>query len=73
MKHNKPSKLREMTDQELRDEEAALTDHLFKIRFQAASGQKEDAVATRVIRRNRARVKTILRERELAAQQESKT
>ena len=68
MKANKTSKLREMTDQELRDEEIALTEQLFKIRFQAATGQKENPVATRMARRNRARVKTILRERELAAQ-----
>ena len=72
MKPNKTSKLRDMTVDELRDEEAALTDQLFKYRFQAASGQKEDPVAVRVIRRNRARVKTVLRERELAAQRESK-
>jgi len=72
MKPNKAGKLREMTDQELRDEEHALTEQLFKIRFQAASGQKMDPVAARVARRNRARVKTVLREREIAARRESK-
>ena len=72
MKQNKPGKLREMTDQELLDEEAALTDQMFKIRFQAAAGQQDDPVGARIVRRNRARVKTVLRERELAAQREKK-
>ena len=70
MKPTKPGKLREMTDDELRAEEVALTEQLFKLRFQATSGQQEDPVRVRVIRRNRARIKTILREREIAAERE---
>ena len=70
MKPTKPGKLREMTDEELRSEEVALTEQLFKLRFQATSGQQEDPVRVRVIRRNRARIKSILREREIAAERE---
>jgi large subunit ribosomal protein L29 len=70
MKPTKPGKLREMTDDELHAEEVALTEQLFKLRFQATSGQQEDPVRVRVIRRNRARIKTILREREIAAARE---
>ncbi len=41
---------------------------LFNMRFQAASGQLEDFNRMRALRRDVARMKTILRERELAAQ-----
>jgi len=40
---------------------------LFNLRFQAASGQLEDFNRVTVLRRDVARLKTILRERELAA------
>jgi large subunit ribosomal protein L29 len=40
---------------------------LFNMRFQAAVGQLEDFNRMRAIRRDIARMKTILRERELAA------
>ena len=66
MKPTKPAKYREMTDDELRAEESALSEQLLKMRFQSVSGQQEDPIRLRVIRRNRARIKTILRERELA-------
>jgi large subunit ribosomal protein L29 len=68
MKPTKPSKLRELTEDELLAEDAALSDQLLKMRFQSATGQQEDPVRVRVIRRNRARIKTILREGELAAE-----
>jgi large subunit ribosomal protein L29 len=41
---------------------------LFNLRFQAASGQLEDFNRVTALRRDLARLKTILRERELAAQ-----
>jgi len=41
---------------------------LFKMRFQAASGQLEDFNRMTQLRRDVARMETILRERELAAQ-----
>ena len=39
----------------------------FNLRFQRASGQLEDYTQIRVVRRNIARLLTILREREIAA------
>lgn len=41
---------------------------MFNLRFQAASGQLEDFNRLTALRRDVARLKTILRERELAAQ-----
>lgn len=41
---------------------------LFNMRFQAAAGQLEDFNRMTAVRRDLARMKTILRERELAAQ-----
>lgn len=40
---------------------------IFNMRFQAASGQLEDMNRMKALRRDVARMKTILRERELAA------
>jgi len=41
---------------------------LFRLRFDWASGQLEDNNRIRVVRRDIARLKTILREREIAAE-----
>ncbi len=65
MKPSKPSDLRGLSDGELvtqiRDNERALVD----MQFKKAVGQLENPAAIRVIRRDIARMKTILREREL--------
>jgi large subunit ribosomal protein L29 len=60
--------IREMTDDAILD---AIEDQklaIFNLRFQRATGQLEDTNAIRKIRRDIARLKTILRERHLAAQ-----
>ena len=63
MKHSKPVDLRNLSDDELmqqiRDNESALVD----MRFRQAVGTLEDPSAFRVIRRDIARMKTILNER----------
>jgi large subunit ribosomal protein L29 len=41
---------------------------IFNLRFQRAQGQLKDANAIRKVRRDIARVKTVLRQRELAAE-----
>ena len=41
MKPTKPAKYREMTDDELRAEESALSEQLLKMRFQSVSGQQD--------------------------------
>ncbi len=59
--------LREMTTEQLLNELEDLREALFKQRLQMASGQLEDTNALRYTRRDIARLKTLLRERQLAA------
>lgn len=59
------SELRERDDQELQQLEEELTDELFRLRMQHHTGQLEDTAALKKKRRNIARIKTVLREREL--------
>ena len=64
----KASKYFEMNDQELNDQLKELKGELFNLRFQMATGQLQNPVSIRETRRNIARVKTILRQREMKAQ-----
>jgi len=63
----KSEKVRNLTDEELRHQERDLGDQLFKLKFQLNMGQVESLKKIRGLRRDIARVKTITRERELAA------
>jgi large subunit ribosomal protein L29 len=67
----KPEKVREMTDDELRTREKELHEQLFKLRFQKAIGQLDNALKIRETRRDIARVKTVLRHRRSAAEARS--
>jgi large subunit ribosomal protein L29 len=60
-------KVRNLTDDELRHQERDLQDQLFKLKFQLNMGQTESLKKMRGLRKDIARVKTIARERELAA------
>ena len=62
---NKAKELRELTDEELEKELVDLKDELFRLRFQLATGQLENPLRIREVRRSFARTKTIVREREL--------
>ena len=64
----KPNKVREMTDVELNNELANLKAQLFKLRFQSATNQLDNPLQIKSVRKDIARVKTILRERELKEQ-----
>jgi large subunit ribosomal protein L29 len=66
----KAEKVRNLTDEELRQQERDLNDQLFKLKFQLNLGQTESLKKIRGLRRDIARVKTIARERELADQTE---
>lgn len=57
--------MREMTDLELNAELAKMKKDLFNMRFQHVTGQLENPIKMREIKRNIARVKTIIRENEL--------
>ncbi|MFR5858596.1 MAG: 50S ribosomal protein L29 [Clostridia bacterium] len=59
-------KMREMTEVELNSELAKMKKELFNLRFQHVTGQLENPVKMREVKREIARVKTILREKELA-------
>ena len=63
----KSEKIRNLTDDELRHQERDLNDQLFKLKCQLNMGQTESLKKIRGMRRDIARVKTIGRERELAA------
>jgi large subunit ribosomal protein L29 len=63
----KPEKIRNLTEDELRHQERELNDQLFKLKFQLNMGQTESLKKIRGLRKDIARVKTIARERQLAA------
>lgn len=61
----KAEKLKEMTEQELNSEIMKLKNELFNLRFQHATGQLENPINVRNVKKEIARAKTILREKEL--------
>ena len=63
----KAKQVHEMTDQELNDKLASLKDELFNLRFQHATGQLENANVIATVKKDIARVKTVIRERQLKA------
>jgi large subunit ribosomal protein L29 len=65
MKSTKPSDLRGLSDKELANQVTENERALVDMEFKKAVGQLESTAAIRTIRRDIARIKTILREREL--------
>ena len=63
MKGMKASDIRARTVDELSKEVDALGKEIFNLRFQRASGQLENTARVRQVRRDIARIKTILGER----------
>lgn len=63
----KADQLRDMTNDELNRKLSDLKEELFNLRFQLATGQLDNPMRVRAVRKDIARVKTILRERELRA------
>ena len=59
------NKIREMTDVELNAELDKMKQELFNLRFQHVTGQLENPAKMREVKRDIARVKTIIREKEL--------
>ena len=64
----KPNKVREMSEVELNNELSNLKAELFKLRFQSATNQLDNPLQIKSVRKDIARIKTILRERELKEQ-----
>jgi large subunit ribosomal protein L29 len=63
VKGNKPTDLRARTEDELGEQLETLGKEIFNLRFQRASGQLENTARVRQVRRDIARIKTILGER----------
>lgn len=61
----KAKELKEQTSEELKLKESDLYDQLFKLRFQAATAQLEKPAKIRQVRRDLARVKTVLRQKQV--------
>jgi len=61
----KAEEIRDLTDDELGRKLAELKEELFNLRFQAATGQLDNPMRMKAVKKDIARVKTIMREREL--------
>jgi large subunit ribosomal protein L29 len=59
----KPSELRELSIDQLNEKEKDFREEEFKLRFQKATGQLEQTARLKNLRREIARVKTIVREK----------
>jgi large subunit ribosomal protein L29 len=68
----KVDKIRNLTDVELSHQEKDLADQLFKLKFQMNMGQTESLKKIRGLRKDIARVKTIVGERQRATATEKK-
>ncbi|HET6770432.1 MAG TPA: 50S ribosomal protein L29 [Actinomycetota bacterium] len=62
---SRPAELRELPDDELHARVDAAKEELFNMRFQLATGQLDNPMRIKEIRRELARLLTLLREREL--------
>jgi large subunit ribosomal protein L29 len=61
-------KLRDQDTAELNERQRELAEQVFRLRFQLSTGQAEAVTKLRSARKDMARVKTLLRERELRKQ-----
>jgi len=61
----KANKVRDLDENEIRHQLAEMDEQLFRLQFQMSMGQLEGLKKARAIRKDRARMNTILRERQL--------
>jgi large subunit ribosomal protein L29 len=61
----KPADIRDLTDDEVREQIVLAKEELFRLRFRGATHEIESPALLRTLRRDVARLKTVLREREL--------
>jgi len=59
-----PTEVRELTDVEIQERISETREELFRLRFRSATQQLENPMLIRSLRRDLARMHTILRERE---------
>ena len=63
----KAKEIRELSSQELEEKLKELKAELFNLRFQLATGQLENPMRIKEVKKTYARIKTILKEREIKA------
>ncbi len=64
----KAQKIRDLDENELRQQLREMDEQLFRLQFQMSMGQMDGLKKVRGMRKDRARIYTILRERELAGE-----
>ncbi|HRV91224.1 MAG TPA: 50S ribosomal protein L29 [Anaerolineae bacterium] len=64
----KAFEIRNLSDKEIQTKIEEVSEEMFNLRFQLSIGQLKDPSRVSVLKRDVARLKTILRERQLAAQ-----
>jgi large subunit ribosomal protein L29 len=62
-----PAELRDKTPDQLREQLASLKKEAFNLRFQQATGQLENTSRMQAVRRDAARVKTVMTQKAAAA------
>jgi len=67
----KTSELREMTSAELETKLQSLKEELFNLRFQLAINQLDNPMRIKAVKKDIARVQTIIRQNELSEQAEA--
>ncbi|HEY8463923.1 MAG TPA: 50S ribosomal protein L29 [Bacillota bacterium] len=61
----KANEIREMTADELQSKLTSLKEELFNLRFQVATGQLDNPMRIKDVRKNIARILTVMRENQL--------
>jgi large subunit ribosomal protein L29 len=61
-------KVHDLDDSELKNQLAEMDDQLFRLQFQMSMGQMDGLKKVRTMKKDRARIHTVLRQRELAAE-----
>lgn len=61
----KAKEINELTTAEMLEKEKQFKEELFNLRFQLATGQLENTARLKEVRKNIARIKTVLRQQEL--------
>lgn len=62
----KANEIRELTTAEIEQNVKTLKEELFNLRFQLATGQLENTARIREVRKSIARLKTVVRQREVS-------
>ncbi|WP_284141021.1 MULTISPECIES: 50S ribosomal protein L29 [unclassified Virgibacillus] len=62
----KANEIRELTTAEIEQKVKAMKEELFNLRFQLATGQLENTARIREVKKAIARMKTVIRQRELS-------